>query len=60
MAKKLYSISELINENIRLKKKIERDEKRRTKEALNFLYLIRDGKTLDIEKIIKGFEEDLK
>ena len=61
MPKKLYSISELINENIKLKKKVEKVEVEHLKSLLTILVLLRDHpQSLDLDKIILGFEFELK
>lgn len=66
MRKKLYSIGELINENIKLKKRLEKTEKENIKGTLSLLKLLfpnyklmRDIHGLDIGKVINGFEERL-
>ena len=63
MKKKLYSISELIDENIRLKKKIGKMERQNIMGFLNFLKTIKPymiSSPLDIDKIISGLEEQLE
>ena len=61
MKRKLYSISELINENMSLKKKLEKIENKNLISIINLLKLIRDNpKNLDLDRVILGFEENLE
>lgn len=60
--KKLYSIGELINENIMLKKKIDKIKEESNRNLMNILimikpYLIRSP--IDIDKIIQGLIQEL-
>lgn len=66
MTKKLYSISELINENIKLKKDLEKQRIQNLKGMINLLKLLfpnyticNDAHGIDIYKIIRGFEAEL-
>jgi len=54
--KKLYSISELINENISLKKRLEKQEKQNVKQML---FLVNNIKDYDLEKLKKALELQL-
>ena len=56
MPNKKYSISELINENISLKKRLEKLEKENLKNLINILELIKNNKNIDLDKVIEGFK----
>ena len=59
MSRKLYSISQLINENIRLKKKIEKSEVDNLKASIEIINFCRNGRDEELDKIKAGFEQAL-
>lgn len=62
MKSKLYSISELINENISLKKKLNKIEIQHIKKTISLLELIYSNqiRSLDLSKIITGLQQELE
>ena len=63
MTNKKYSISELINENIRLKKQLEHNNIKNMEGIINILEFIKPytiRSPLDLDKIIEGFKSELE
>jgi hypothetical protein len=58
--KKLYSISELINENIALKKKIEKLNKQGLIGIISILKIMKGATEEERLKILRGFEQELE
>ena len=58
--KKYYSIGELIDENIKLKKDIERNEIISVRGIINILKMCEGKKGFDIDKAIRGYELHLE
>ena len=58
--KKLYSISELINENIKLKKQLEKKEVETLKAIIGLLRISKGMKEEERIKILNGFETELE
>lgn len=60
MKKKLYSISELINENIELKKRLSKRNKEELQEMISLINLMQNARFEELETLKRGFEIELK